>query len=542
MSEIWIGEHLSLRMPIVVKLMKPRGEGVAEYVERFAREARAVARLRSPHVVSILDYGADDGTPFIVMELLEGTDLLELLQRRPRLEPGEATTLVDQVAKALGVAHAVGITHRDIKPRNLFLATAGEEDVVLKVLDFGIAGMSASERITAADAVLGSPFYMSPEQLRSMPLDPQVDLWALAVVAFRLVTGELPFEGETVVEVCERIMRFERRRVPPTTPRAELLDSFFARAFARSPAERFSSVKDLADTFRRIAGPPSAIDHLLDMVPDAPTLESRRNDDIIERVRQRRARQAEREMTTTDVTPLETPTEIRMDDQVVAPVTLDDAPTFVEEPSTFVPTETIASEPSTTSKMTALSSSPPEPAPRPGAPRPGAAPRPAARRGTAPRAPGIATARAPVLALPEAEQAPEVATVPTLPLGPVPVPLVAIPAPSRPPAMPPVPVAPSRPPGPLSPSPSSRPAPASTSTPPATISLSPSVKAPTPTFGPRPPIELPRGLQPPSTSAGFDDSTDVRRQLGIGPPAWQLIAGFLTLVVLATIAVYAVIR
>lgn len=434
MAEIWIGEHLSLRMPIVVKVMKPKGDGIAEYVERFAREARAVARLRSPHVVSIIDYGADGGTPFIVMELLEGTDLLELLQRRPRLDPGEAVTLVDQVAKALGSAHAVGITHRDIKPRNLFLASSGE-DVNVKVLDFGIAGMSASERITAADAVLGSPFYMSPEQLRSMPLDPQVDLWALAVVAFRLVTGELPFEGETVVEVCERIMRLERRRVPPTTPRAELLDSFFARAFAGSPAERFNSVKELAEAFRRIAGPAKPINHLLDIVPDAPTLESRHNAEIIDRIRQRRARHLDKETSTTSVTPVGRPD----DGEDTAPdppdYAVDDAPTFVDELSTFVAAD-------------------PDPEP-------------------------------------EAPQLPPEATT--------------------------------------------------------TTKMTPRLVAPgiaPPTFGPppsQPPLSRPGSFRS-SVAPGFEDSTDVRRQMGVGPPAWQLLAGFVALVLLATLVVYAVIR
>ena len=367
MSEIWIGEHLALRMPIVVKLMKPRGDGVDEYVERFAREARAIARLRNPHVVSILDYGAEGGNPYIVMELLEGTDLLELLQRRPKLEPGEAVTLVEQVAKALHAAHAVGITHRDIKARNLFLAESGD-DVIIKVLDFGIAGMSASERITAADAVLGSPFYMSPEQLRSMPLDPQVDIWALAVVAFRLVTGELPFDGETVVEVCERILRFERRRVSPAVRGAELLDSFFARAFAPAPTDRFGSVKEFSETFKRIAGPAAPITALLEVVPDAPTLEARRPEQIIERIQQRRRAKQSASDGPTQETPIDQhiPSVVPAIGEETSTEGMfphDDAPTMVDKMSRFDVLDALPADTTTTKLAPPFIPEPPDSTP-----------------------------------------------------------------------------------------------------------------------------------------------------------------------------------
>ena len=256
MGEIWTARHLMLDAPVAVKLMNGEGLQRADLRMRFEQEAKAIALLRSPNVVQILDYGTDGDTPFIVMELLEGIDLLAMLQKQPKWPLPEVAALVSQIAKGLGAAHELGLVHRDVKPGNVFLSRNGEE-VIAKLLDFGIAKWAnAEQQITETNAILGSPFYMSPEQINCESLDGRADLWALGVVAFRLVTGELPFSGRDGLEIAERILLGGRKKVTPPAPHALELERFFGKALSPSRNDRFESASAFADAFILVAGVP----------------------------------------------------------------------------------------------------------------------------------------------------------------------------------------------------------------------------------------------------------------------------------------------
>ncbi|MGK3969489.1 protein kinase [Sorangium sp. So ce118] len=257
-ASVWVAEHLALSTHVAVKLIDPELAKQEDARERFRREATAAAQLRSAHVVQILDHGIEGEQPFIVMELLEGEDLFERLARRRRLSLQETSKVVTQVARALTRAHGAGIVHRDLKPENFFIC-ANEDDEVVKILDFGIAkvkgqGKRAAQRTTVG-TLMGTPHYMSPEQVKGLrEVDFRADLWALGVIAYQCVTGELPFDSEGVGDLLIKISVGEipvPSRVNPELP--PTFDAWFARACDREPERRFSSARDLAESLARIA-------------------------------------------------------------------------------------------------------------------------------------------------------------------------------------------------------------------------------------------------------------------------------------------------
>ncbi len=206
MGTVWAAMHLQLDMPVAVKFMDPSAAD-ADGRLRFEREARAIAQLRSPHVVQVLDHGVDNGTPYIVMELLEGEDLEARLRRTKKLAIPVATRIFSQSARALRRAHDAGIVHRDLKPNNVFLARVDDEEVV-KLLDFGVAklqwngALDPHNESTQQGLLLGSPCYMSPEQARGHKnIDHRSDLWSLAVILFRSLTGVRPFDANTIADL-----------------------------------------------------------------------------------------------------------------------------------------------------------------------------------------------------------------------------------------------------------------------------------------------------------------------------------------------------
>jgi len=263
MGAVWVAGHLTLGARVAVKFMSAElSMKHPELHARFLREAAAAAKITSPHVVRTFDFGAmADGTPFLVMELLEGESLADRLRRHGALPPSEVVLVVSQVAKALSEAHQLGVVHRDIKPPNVFLIQSGRE-LFAKVLDFGIAKDtdSAGGNATKTGFALGTPQYMSPEQLMSAKgVDLQADLWALAVMAYELLTGAPPFVGETIPHLILSIhtRQFQvpsSARHPPLVTDASALDRFFARAFAADMAARFSSAQDLADALADACG------------------------------------------------------------------------------------------------------------------------------------------------------------------------------------------------------------------------------------------------------------------------------------------------
>jgi serine/threonine-protein kinase len=259
MGAVWRAQHVQLKSPVAIKLIDAEIVQSPEALARFMREAQSAAALRSPHVVQILDFGADQGVPYIAMELLEGESLADRLARVGRLTPSEVVRLMTEVARAIGKAHELSIVHRDLKPDNIFLVKNDEIEVT-KVLDFGIAKATpgigvASGSETRTGAILGTPHYMSPEQAEGTKLvDHRTDLWALGVIAFECLLGRRPFDsdalGSLLLAICTR---------PIPVPSAWGLnlpgfDAWFAKACARELPERFQSARELANELRRVVG------------------------------------------------------------------------------------------------------------------------------------------------------------------------------------------------------------------------------------------------------------------------------------------------
>jgi serine/threonine-protein kinase len=251
--------HETLGHELALKFMLPAAAKSKDAAERFVREARASARLTSEHVARVLDVGRlPSGLPYIVMERLRGEDLATLLDSRGRLEPGEAVGYVLEAIHAIAEAHLVGIVHRDIKPRNLFLTRRSDGRTLLKVLDFGIAKAGAAlgeGTLTQSRHTLGSPQYMSPEQLEdSAGVDARTDIWSLGVVLYQLTSGALPFEGETLAELSSAIRDGSPR---PLSERVQDLPRELAvsieRCLAKDPSKRPASVLDLARSLEPFA-------------------------------------------------------------------------------------------------------------------------------------------------------------------------------------------------------------------------------------------------------------------------------------------------
>ena len=263
MSEVWRAEHVSLGAPCAVKVMDvSQGPDIAERLRRFHQEARAVAQLRSPHVVQVLDDGIDGAYAYLVMDLLEGETLEERLSRRGRLSAAETAHLVTGIAQGLACAHGAGLLHRDLKPANVFLARerrASGDDEIVKLLDFGIAkwtDLPAEAQVQTHDGkVVGTPSYMSPEQVRGTKLDRRSDLWQVGVIAWECVTGKRPFDGPSVGDTFVRICSVP---APPASSLAqvpEAFDAWLARCLERDLSRRFGSAEEMEAALAEVFSP-----------------------------------------------------------------------------------------------------------------------------------------------------------------------------------------------------------------------------------------------------------------------------------------------
>jgi serine/threonine-protein kinase len=275
MGAVWLAQQLSLDVPCALKFLHAEAASMPDVRGRFEREAKIAAQLRGANVVHILDHGVWLGRPFIAMELLEGEDLYERLTRVRVLTPEHTATIVTEVARALVRAHGAGLVHRDLKPANIFLVREPDREVV-KVLDFGIAKstrMDVGGSKTKTGAVMGTAYYMSPEQARGdKDVDHRTDLWALGVIAYECLVGARPFEADALGLLFMRIM-VEPLPVPSkvaSVPRG--FDAWWAKAAERDPNARFQSAKEMADALSVALGLATSRDASPSSVVSTPSM------------------------------------------------------------------------------------------------------------------------------------------------------------------------------------------------------------------------------------------------------------------------------
>ncbi|HSQ63653.1 MAG TPA: serine/threonine-protein kinase [Polyangiaceae bacterium] len=261
MGVVWLARHLRLDEDVALKFLLPTALAKPDLVTRFEREARALVKLKSPHVARVLDVEVTpSGAPFMVMEYLDGQTLAGLVRGGAALPVELVVDYLLQACEAVAEAHALGIVHRDLKPGNLFLTSGPDGSPVVKVLDFGVSKIGAldgtsSDVETKPDAIVGSPPYMSPEQLRSSKdVDPRSDVWSLGVCLFELTTGRMPFAAQNLHEHYTKLM-LEPAPLPSQV-RTDLppeLDSIVEKCLRREPAARYASVAELARDLAKLA-------------------------------------------------------------------------------------------------------------------------------------------------------------------------------------------------------------------------------------------------------------------------------------------------
>lgn len=271
MGVVVAGWNLELDQPVAIKFLNPEVMGARDAMERFRREVRTAAKIRSEHVTRVLDVGTlESGLPYMVMELLDGQNLEEELGSRGPLPVHEAVGYVLEAIEALAEAHASSVVHRDLKPANLFISRRADRSRIVKVLDFGVSktigdpasGNNSEVGLTRTGMIIGSPLYMSPEQLRSTKtIDARADIWALGGILFQLLTTHTPYDARTVADLCAMLLRD-----PPTPPsryRSDLpleLEAVILRCLEREPEDRYPNVSALADALLPFA-PPNARIH-----------------------------------------------------------------------------------------------------------------------------------------------------------------------------------------------------------------------------------------------------------------------------------------
>jgi serine/threonine-protein kinase len=280
MGVVVSAHHTQLDTMVAIKLLWSSMLADEEALRRFAREARAAARIGGEHIARVLDVGTlENEAPYMVMEFLDGVDLASWLKTQGALPIEQAVDFLLQACVAVAQAHSAGIIHRDLKPSNLFCIRRADGQYVIKVLDFGISKISGPEasrsddqRATKSNMVVGSPVYMSPEQMRSSrDVDLRADIWALGVILFQLLTLHVPFEGTTLPEVCAKITLEEPasvRRLRPDVPAG--LAAVIRRCLEKNVEKRFQNVAELAQALLEFGSPNATawVAHISGMVPN----------------------------------------------------------------------------------------------------------------------------------------------------------------------------------------------------------------------------------------------------------------------------------
>src|SRR4051794_38321398 len=249
MANVYLAEDQELGRRVAIKILNDRHAHDEQFVERFRREAKNAAALSHPNIVSIYDRGQAEDTYYIAMEYLDGRSLKELIVSRGPAPVGVAIDYARQILTALRFAHRNGIVHRDIKPHNVLVDDEGR----VKVTDFGIARAGASQ-MTEAGSIIGTAQYLSPEQARGAPVDQRSDLYSLGVVLYELLTGVVPFTGDTPVEIAMK--HLSQVPEPPSKMRPQVphdLDAVVTRAIAKDPDQRYGSAEEMEADLARVA-------------------------------------------------------------------------------------------------------------------------------------------------------------------------------------------------------------------------------------------------------------------------------------------------
>lgn len=271
MAEVYVAEDQLLNRTVAVKVLFPELAHDEAFVERFRREARAAASLNHHNIVSVYDFGEDEGSWFIVMEYVEGRNLRDIIRSEGQLDPSHAAALGAEVAAALAAAHAQGIIHRDVKPANVLIASdAG----TVKVADFGIArAAGARQGLTMPGTVLGTATYLSPEQAQGAEVDFRTDVYSLGMVLYEMLAGKPPFTGDSPVAVAYQ--QLSQTAPPPSTHNADVppaLDAIVMRAMSKNPDERQATAEEIRDellTIDRAVGDPNATAFIAPPSPEA---------------------------------------------------------------------------------------------------------------------------------------------------------------------------------------------------------------------------------------------------------------------------------
>jgi eukaryotic-like serine/threonine-protein kinase len=265
MGVVVAATHVTLEERVAIKFLLPHALSNPEAVARFLREARAAVRIKSEHIARVTDVGQlENGSPYMIMEYLDGADLGTIAHQRGALSIDDSVEYVLQACEALAEAHALGIIHRDLKPANLFVVRRADGTPSVKVLDFGISkltGLSASSgsgsdlSMTKTSTIMGSPLYMSPEQMASArDVDARTDLWALGAILYELLTGKVPFQADTITQLCAMILQQPPpplRNLRPDAP--EALQAIIARCLEKDRNLRFANVADFANSLSPFA-------------------------------------------------------------------------------------------------------------------------------------------------------------------------------------------------------------------------------------------------------------------------------------------------
>jgi serine/threonine protein kinase, bacterial len=250
MSAVYRGLDLRLDRPVALKIMDSRYARDQQFLTRFQREARAVARLKDPGLVAVYDQGIDGQHPFLVMELIEGGTLRELLRERGPMPPHAVAAVLRPVLGGLAVAHRAGLVHRDIKPENVLISDDGD----VKIADFGLVRAVADAKITSTSVILGTAAYLSPEQVSTGDATPRSDVYSVGILAYELLTGKTPFTGDSALAVAYQRMDNDvsrPSRVIAGVPRQ--FDELVLHATAREPAGRYADAQDMGGELDAIA-------------------------------------------------------------------------------------------------------------------------------------------------------------------------------------------------------------------------------------------------------------------------------------------------